>query len=231
MNTDAKIDIKYEDESIIVCHKPAGFPVQTKKLGQPDMETWLKNYLRKKQPGQKKEPYLAVIHRLDQPVEGLLVFAKTKAAAASLSKQVSAEESEDMIKCYHAEVYGSMPFDKGELMNYLLKDARTNTSKVVSEAFSKTPEGKAAKRAFLEYEVLESDGETQLLKVRIHTGRHHQIRVQLSHAGCPIVGDTKYGTEQSRAYTAQKGVRYPMLKAVHLTFIHPVTGETMGFSL
>ena len=216
---DQRIRIVFEDDVLIVCHKYPGIAVQTAALGQADMVSELKKYL----AGQgEKNPYLAVVHRLDQPVEGLLVFAKTEAAAASLSKQV---QDHDFTKEYTAQVYGKMPQKQGELTDFLVKDARSNTSRVISE------KDKNGKRSVLSYEVSEETEKTQTLRILLKTGRHHQIRVQLSHAGCPILGDTKYGTEEAKRYAAEQGVKQLCLCASRLEFTHPVTGKQLQFTV
>ena len=216
---DQRIRIVFEDDVLIVCHKYPGIAVQTAALGQADMVSELKKYL----AGQgEKNPYLAVVHRLDQPVEGLLVFAKTEAAAASLSKQV---QDHDFTKEYTAQVYGKMPQKQGELTDFLAKDARSNTSRVVSE------KDKNGKRSVLGYEVSEETEKTQTLRILLKTGRHHQIRVQLSHAGCPILGDTKYGTEEAKRYAVEQGIKQLCLCASRLEFTHPVTGKQLQFTV
>ena len=216
---DQRIRIVFEDDVLIVCHKYPGIAVQTAALGQADMVSELKKYL----AGQgEKNPYLAVVHRLDQPVEGLLVFAKTEAAAASLSKQV---QDHDFTKEYTAQVYGKMPQKQGELTDFLAKDARSNTSRVVSE------KDKNGKRSVLSYEVSEETEKTQTLRILLKTGRHHQIRVQLSHAGCPILGDTKYGTAEAKRYAVEQGIKQLCLCASRLEFTHPVTGKQLQYTV
>ncbi len=216
---DQRIEIVHEDDAVIVCHKYSGIAVQTAAPGQADMVSELKKHLAK-QGG--SNPYLAVIHRLDQPVEGLLVFAKTEAAAAVLSKQV---QDHAFTKEYTALVYGKMPQQQDELTDHLVKDARSNTSRVVSE------KDKNGKRSVLHYEVIEETEKTQTLRILLKTGRHHQIRVQLSHAGCPILGDTRYGTEEAKRYASEQGVRKLCLCASRLEFTHPVTGKRMEYSI
>ena len=182
-------EILYEDDQILVCHKPAGVPVQTKKIGTQDMESILKNYLfiHSSHHAGHKPPYLAVIHRLDQPVSGILVFARTPAAAKNLNQQLQNDQFE---KYYQAVVCGVLP-DSGTLTDYLVKDGRTNTSRTCSK---NTP---GAKKAVLSYEILETSEVTGLSVVQIHlgTGRHHQIRVQMAGAGAPLWGDNKYNPE------------------------------------
>ena len=217
---DARIRIVYEDDALIVCRKYPGIAVQTAALGQADMVSELKNYLAQKEG---KTPYLAVVHRLDQPVEGLLVFARTEAAAADLSRQAQGTDTEKMTTEYTAVVFGRMPQPNGELTDRLVKDARSNTSRVVSA------NDKNGKRAHLFYEVIEETAQTQTLRIRLTTGRHHQIRVQQAHAGCPILGDTKYGTEEAKRYASEQGIRKLCLCASRLVFRHPVTGEQKEF--
>ena len=268
-----KVKILYEDDAVLVIHKPAGIPVQTKKIGCMDCVSELKNYLKKSdmysgQSGEKpgdyhsnqnqssknqrnknrsdknqsniiqsnknrsdknrEIPYLGIIHRLDQPVEGLMVFAKTPRAAAALSGQIASEDDSRMLKCYEAEVYGKMPATEGELTDYLIHNPADNTSSI-AEGTQQNNAG--AKLSRLAYRVTKENEKTQKLYIRLYTGRHHQIRVQLSHAGAPILGDQKYGTESSVRYSAENGYRMIALKAVHLEFIHPVSGRKMKWDL
>lgn len=215
--------ILYEDEDIIVCHKPAGIATQTARIGQADMVSELTNYLKVIGSNEKKPLYVGVIHRLDQPVEGILVFAKNKTAAADLSRQAAGE---GMKKEYLAVVCGENFTQTGELKDYLLKEGKTNTSRIVP------PEVKGAKEARLSYEILseESFG-AALVRVRLHTGRHHQIRVQMANAGMPLLGDRKYGGEAAAAVSLQLGVREIALCAYRLAFIHPKTGKRMQFEI
>lgn len=215
--------ILYEDRDIIICHKPAGIATQTARVGQADMVSEISNYLKTLHPEQKGSPYVGVVHRLDQPVEGILVFAGNKTAAAALSRQASGD---GMKKEYLAVVCGEDFPQAGELTDYLLKDGKTNTSRVVS------PEVKGAKEARLSYAVL-SKGEkgTALVRVRLDTGRHHQIRVQLANAGMPLLGDHKYAGEGALKISAELGVREIALCAYRLTFTHPRTGERMMYEI
>lgn len=209
-----EINILYEDEYIIVCEKPAGVATQTKRLGQADMESLLKNYRVEK----GETPYIGVVHRLDQPVRGVMVFAKTKEAAAGLSRQVQSKMAD---KFYYALTDGVPEKKKGTLENYLLKDGKTNTSKVVS----KTTEG--AKLARLDYEVLAQNKTNAILRVQLDTGRHHQIRVQLSNAGIPIAGDTKYNFKAAM----ERGQYGLALCAYKIGFKHPETHKKMEFEI
>ena len=216
------LQILFEDNDIIVCYKPAGIPTQTAKMGSQDMESMLKNHIYKTQK-EKKPPYVAVIHRLDQPVEGLLVFAKTPAAAKELSKEV--QRGAGFGKYYKAVLNGVPKEKAGKLEDYLVKDGKTNTSRVCD------PSEKDAKNAILNYEVLEviqTEEQTRaLVKVKLDTGRHHQIRVQMANMGCPIVGDTKYGTQST-----EKGMWQQIaLCAYKLEFVHPKTKKMMSFEV
>lgn len=222
-----KKNILFEDNYIIVAYKPAGIATQTARVGQQDMVSELKNYLanRTEQKG-KGEPYLGLVHRLDQPVSGLLVFAKTKEAAAVLSRQLT---DGSFHKYYYALIYGRPVKEKERLIHFLYKDGKTNMSLVVKEGF---PD---AKRAVLDYKqiktlmVLENGKEASLMEIELLTGRHHQIRVQMAEAGMPLLGDGKYGTEQNRQFSREIGCRSVALCAYKLQFCHPITGETMCF--
>lgn len=215
--------ILYEDNDIIVCHKPAGIATQTARVGQADMVSEISNYLKTSRPGVKTLPYVGVVHRLDQPVEGILVFAGNKAAAADLSRQAAGG---GMRKEYLAVVCGENLPQAGELTDYLLKDGKTNTSRVVPS------EVKGAKEARLSYELLTAgQSGTALVRVRLYTGRHHQIRVQMANAGMPLLGDRKYAGEAAATLSLRLGVREIGLCACRLAFTHPKTGERMQFEV
>lgn len=215
--------ILFEDSDVIVCHKPSGIATQTARVGQADMVSEISNYLKTNHPDLKTPPYVGVVHRLDQPVEGILVFAKNRASAAELSRQAAGD---GMKKEYLAVVCGENLPQAGELTDYLLKDGKTNTSRVVPS------EVKDAKEARLSYEVLsEGQSGTALVRVRLYTGRHHQIRVQMANAGMPLLGDRKYAGEAAAALFLQLGVREVGLCAYRLGFTHPKTGERMQFEI
>lgn len=205
-------EIIYEDQELLVCRKPAGIPVQTAKTGQQDLVSLLKNY----RMTRKEEPQIYVLHRLDQPVEGIMVFAKCKEAAACLSRQIQ-EKSVD--KYYFAVVEGTLSPTEGTLTDYLLRDGKSNISRVV-------PEGtKGAKRAVLSYKVMQTAKEKSLVEIRLETGRHHQIRVQMAKAGHPLAGDKKYNPDCADGYM-------PIgLCSVKLSFRHPATGAPLSYSL
>ena len=187
--------IVYEDDDICVCHKPSGVLTQSDRGFSQDMVSALMTYERKKGV---KAPFIAPVNRLDRPVEGLVLYAKNSRSAAALTGQITSGEVD---KCYYAVVNitgGNSMEDMQKklhdremttLEDYLLKDSKTNMSKVVPE------NTQGAKKAVLEYQVLDmdTDGKRAFLKVKLHTGRHHQIRVQLANAGLPIQDDTKYG--------------------------------------
>lgn len=218
--------IIYEDRQIIVCRKPAGIPVQSSRIGTPDMVSILRNHLAGNLRGRsgaasspQKFPYLAVIHRLDQPVEGLLVFAKTPAAARELNRQLT---SSGFGKYYRAEVYGVPVPSEGDLEDYLLKDGRTNTSRVCPKG---TPGSRPARLHYRVIRTQETEGTLRsLVEIRLDTGRHHQIRVQMAHLGCPLVGDRKYGEGRADAGPLR-------LCAFRLEFLHPSDHRPMRFEL
>ena len=220
--------IIFEDKDIIVCHKKAGTPVQTGRIGRADMVSELKNYL--------KQPYLGLVHRLDQPVEGVMVFAKNQAAAAFLSSQI---EKGQMSKCYYAlAMQDKADADKlvqnatGDaiqkakevrLTDYLVKDAATNSSKVVSP--------KEVKKSELIDREIRQNGEVSLFGIKLLTGRHHQIRVQFSHAEMPLLGDYKYGSDASKECSTKRGIKEVALCSYHLEFLHPATKKKVSFKI
>ena len=209
------LNIIYEDNHIIVVEKLENVPSQADKTEDIDMLTLTKQYLIEKyhKPG---DAYVGLVHRLDRPVGGIMVFAKTSKAASRLSEQV---RSKIFQKQYLTIVNGKMEKDQDVLIDYLLKNEKKNMSKVVKEGT------KNAKRAELEYEVVKYDQKLNLsvLKIHLHTGRHHQIRVQLSSRGHSIYGDQKYG---GRGHGKQI-----CLWAYSLGLQHPITKEEMHFKL
>ncbi len=321
-----KTEIIYEDANILVCYKPAGLPVQTAKVGQMDMVSELKNYLH--------SAYLGIIHRLDQPVEGLLVFAKDTKSAAKLSACL---QKGILNKQYYGVISGKPSAPGGELVDYLKKEK--DRAVVVTEAYQEAKSGNTDRRnpdgtknktnaasnavstrnkanaasnpggtknktnaasktvsrrndqaaiensvqqAVLQYQVMKNRyfqeeqyqapfnivstlgaikdlncveaqkqeqeglpvGRTEkvenpedkgaalsLLDIHIDTGRFHQIRAQLSHAGMPLLGDSKYGNEESLLVSRQLAVRNVALCAYKIEFLHPVTGERKVFEI
>lgn len=207
------LKIIFEDNHIIVVEKIPNIPSQADKTGDIDMLTLVKKYLKEKyqKPG---NVYLGLVHRLDRPVGGVMVFAKTSKAASRLSNQV---REKTFKKVYLAVVDGKFEQPTGILEDYLYKDERNNISKVVNK------DKKNAKFAKLEYEVLYHHElkDLSLVKINLHTGRHHQIRVQLANSGHSIFGDNKYGIRGKGKQIA--------LWAYQLTIEHPVTKETLKF--
>ena len=217
-------NILYEDEDIMVVFKPAGIATQTARIGQQDMVSELKNYLAGKGLHKgEKEPYLGLVHRLDQPVQGVMVFAKTKQAAANLSEQIAQrKDSGQVVKRYCAVVHknpalykeGKRTAEYLELTDYLQRDRKTNTSYIV-------PKGtKGAKESRLRFAVLEEIDDLSLVDIELLTGRHHQIRVQFSHHGYPLYGDIKYNSD----FRNRRDVS-PALFAYHLSFKNPVGAD------
>ncbi len=223
--------IVYEDKDIIVCHKMAGIPVQTGKVGAIDLVSELKNYLMKSQSSKViKEPYLGIVHRLDQPVEGVILFAKNQKAAGVLSKQLT---TGIMNKCYYAVAAG-VPGDgeeQGILTDYLIKDNKTNSSKVVTGKEIT----KDAKESKLEYalikKVIIGDKAYALYDIHLLTGRHHQIRVQMANAKKPLLGDRKYGNDFSNTLSTELSVKNVALCAYKLEFTHPSTNKKTEFKI
>lgn len=213
-----RIPILYEDHAVIVCEKPPGIASQKGKGFQADVTDILKIHIQRER-GDKKEPYLGIIHRLDQPAGGIMVYAKTPEAAASLSAQTAGRQ---MKKQYYAVLEGSPLEKEGVLIDYLLRDGKTNTSKA-ADSFCR--ERKDVKRAELSYRVLEEifkeEKSLALADISLKTGRHHQIRVQFAHMGCPLYGDLKYNTN---AKPGNLG-----LYARALEFVHPMSKKIMKF--
>ena len=218
------VKILYEDKHILVCVKPSGMPSQAERSSSMDLVSWLKNYLTKKEGNvQNGVPYVSVVHRLDRPVGGVMVYAKTKKAAEHLSRQFSEHQTK---KAYLAILTGGLEPEHGTLEHRLEKDGRTNTTSVVKEG------GKLAK---LDYRVLESKDGLSLVMVELHTGRHHQIRVQMAAAGAGIYGDMKYNRLGTQMWNEEKGVRVRnqelCLFSSCLVFEHPVTHQKLEFKV
>lgn len=237
-----KTQIIYEDNEILVCFKPAGLAVQSGRASEADMVSELKNYLARSKadnfvlsvskagasvrcglPASKKPVYLGVIHRLDQPVSGLLVFAKTQRAAADLSRQVA---DHGVCKIYRAVVMASRELENGpqKMSDYMVKEPGGG-ARIASKGENGAKEGR------LTWHCLEQKEGRALVEVALETGRHHQIRLQMSHAGMPLLGDNRYGNEESQALSRQLGIRMVQLQAVKLEFIHPVTKKKVCYEL
>lgn len=215
------INILYEDEEILVAEKPVGMESQSAKSFEPDMVSEIKKHINSKSP-KSGEPYVGVIHRLDKPVGGIMVYAKTKNSAESLSKQVSGHQ---MNKIYYAVVCGKPVENSGTYVDYLWKDSKNNYSKIVEKGI------KGAKPAELDFRIVDKvqqDGEEySLLEIKLKTGRHHQIRVQMAGHGTPLWGDQKYNP----CFQQKKQRVNVALFASGLSFVHPVTKKKMTFTV
>lgn len=208
-----KLNILYEDNHIIVVEKPVNIPSQADKTGDIDMLSLVKSYIKEKykKPG---DVYLGLVHRLDRPVGGIMVFARTSKAASRLSEQV---RNKNFKKNYLVICDGKFENEMGTLQDYLLKNEKLNMSNVVKEGT------KNSKLAILDYEVLKYNEEINLslVKINLHTGRHHQIRVQLANFEHSICGDQKYGIRGRGKQIC--------LWAYELKFYHPITKGEMKF--
>lgn len=208
-----ELNVVYEDNHIIVVVKPQNVPTQEDESKDKDLLTMVKEYIKVKEnkPG---NVYVGLVHRLDRPTGGIMVFAKTSKSASRLTQEM---HTGDFKKRYLAVVVGKPREKRAKLVNYLLKNARTNTVQVVPELTTN------AKRAELDYVVLDDSEKVSLIEVNLATGRSHQIRVQLKNIGCPIYGDVKYGGDK-----LAKGHNLA-LWAYELKFVHPTTKENMTF--
>jgi 23S rRNA pseudouridine1911/1915/1917 synthase len=208
----------YEDNHIIIVNKAAGEIVQGDKTGDTPLSDIVKAYLKEKynKPG---EVFLGVVHRLDRPVSGVVVFAKTSKALTRLNEMFRKGE---VHKTYHAIIPRLPKLTATEspvlLTHYLTRNEKQNKA----YAFAKEVQG--SKKATLDYQLLESSDRYALLQVNLHTGRHHQIRCQLATMGCPIKGDLKYGAPRSNP---DGGIS---LHARNIEFIHPVSKEPINIS-
>ena len=213
------LKILYEDNHIIVVVKNPGIPVQADKTGDMDMLTIIKEYIKEKykKPG---NVYLGLVHRLDRMVGGVMVFAKTSKAASRISEYI---RQKNVKKKYFAIVNGYLPISDNniKLNDYLVKNERLNMSRVVEKGY------KDSKEAILEYKVLknfEYNGKKySLVDIDLHTGRHHQIRVQFANIGHPLYGDIKYGQK------INKVGQNLALFSYYLSFFHPTKDEYLEF--
>ena len=207
-----KLNVLYEDNHLIVVEKKPNVLSQSDVTGDMDLLTMVKNYVKKKydKPG---NVYIGLVHRLDRPVGGVMVFARTSKAAKRLNEQI---KNHEFNKTYVAVLDGKLEKKKDELVNYLYKDEKTGISKVVDKGFTG---GKLSK---LNYEVIGYYKNKTIVKVNLITGRHHQIRLQFKALGYPLYGDQLYGKENNEQIR---------LYAYLLGFNHPVTKERLCFKL
>ena len=203
------INIIYDDNHLLVIEKPINIPVQEDSSKDKDLLTMLKEYIKKRdnKPG---NVYLGLIHRLDRPVGGIMVFAKTSKCASRLSEQV---RNRTFKKTYYAVVEGKVE-NKGTLKDYLLKDSKTNMVKV----------DKKGKEAILNYELVNYKDNLSLVKINLQTGRSHQIRVQFSSRLNPLYGDQRYNVN------AKVGEQIALFSN-SITFMHPITKELKTYTL
>lgn len=224
-----KLNILYEDIHMIVVEKPAGMESQASKSFEPDMVSEIRRHIHKTSTSLSTlsskncgEPYVGVVHRLDKPVSGILVYGKNQKAAGALSKQI---QNHEMRKRYGAVVCGKPVDNCGTYVDYLWKDGKSNTSKIVDK---QSPGGKVAELSYRIVDTVEDGGNLySLAEILLKTGRHHQIRVQMAGHGTPLWGDRKYNP----AGAALWGKDNPALCAMGLSLKHPVTGKTMTFAI
>lgn len=211
ISTPDNLDVLYEDNHLIVVNKRVGDLVQGDKTGDTPLSDIVKAYLKKKynKPG---EVFLGVVHRLDRPTTGLVLFARTSKALERMNAQFSNRETQ---KTYWAAVKNMPPKVQDTLIHFLVRNPKNNTSK------AHVKEVPGSKRASLDYTILKKLERYSVLEIELHTGRHHQIRAQLAAIGCPIKGDLKYGFDRSNP---DGGIH---LHARQLAFIHPVTKEAV----
>ncbi len=236
-----KTKVLYEDNEMLVIHKPAGIATHTSKVGQTDVVSELKSYLmvgQRKKAVSGRPPFLGVVHRLDQPVEGVLVFGKNPRSTTILTEQL---KEGSLQKSYYAAVCGKPTEKEGRVVDYLVKE-EGGFARVVRENYP------GAKKAVSDYELVGSRQveigawheagtadrqhvDVSLLKVCILTGRFHQIRVQMSHKGLPLLGDQKYGSPVSGQISQSLSIQNAALCAYHLEFLHPITGKKLEYTV
>ena len=205
------VKVLYEDNHIIVAIKPAGVLSQSDGSSAPDMLTILKAYIKEEysKPG---EVYLGLLHRLDRPVSGVMVFARTSKAASRLSEQIRTRKVEKIYRC----IVNGVLEGEGRLENFISKDENKNIVTVIDK------EKPGFKASYLDYKALASKDGLTMVEVKLGTGRSHQIRAQMTHSGYPLIGDQKYGDKDKRC----KDIA---LEAYKLSFEHPVKREFITF--
>ena len=206
-----KINVIYEDNHIIIVEKPINIPSQQDNTKDIDMITIIKNYIKIKYQ-KPNNVYLGLVHRLDRPVGGVMVFAKTSKAASRLTNEI---KNNQIKKTYYAVIHGKIN-NKGHLEDYLYKDSKTNTSYVTDK--------NNGKLAILDYELIDYKNNLSLIKINLITGRSHQIRVQFASRGFPLVGDQKYNKKPIKNTNIA-------LFAKKLELIHPTKKEYLSFEI
>lgn len=211
ISTKSNLQVLHEDNHIIVINKRVGDIVQGDKTGDKPLSEVVKEYLKEKynKPG---EVFLGVVHRLDRPTTGIVVFAKTSKALTRLNELFSNRETQ---KTYWAVVKNKPPKNEDNLVHFIKRNEKNNTSKA---HLKEVPD---SKKASLDYKIIKELNNYFVVEINLHTGRHHQIRAQLSIIGCPIKGDLKYGFDRSNP---DGGIH---LHARKLVFIHPVSKEEL----
>ncbi|CAM3293662.1 Pseudouridine synthase RsuA/RluA-like domain-containing protein [Flavobacterium longum] len=211
VSTKDNLQILHEDNHIIVVNKRVGDIVQGDKTGDKPLSDIVKEYLKDKyqKPG---DVFLGVVHRLDRPTTGIVVFAKTSKALTRLNDLFKNRETQ---KTYWAIVKNRPPQESGTLEHFLVRHEKSNTSKAHIKEVGNS------KKAVLDYKIIASLNNYYVLEIDLHTGRHHQIRAQLAAIGCPIKGDLKYGSDRSNP---DGGIS---LHARQLAFTHPVSKENL----
>ena len=205
------LQVLYEDNHIIAVNKRVGDIVQGDKTGDKPLSDIVKEYIKEKynKPG---EVFLGVVHRLDRPTSGIVVFARTSKALERLNKMFSERETQ---KTYWAVVKNRPPENEATLIHFINRNEKNNTSKAHLKEVTNS------KKASLHYKIIKELNSYFVLEIELHTGRHHQIRAQLQAINCPIKGDLKYGFDRSNP---DGGIH---LHAQKLTFIHPVSKENI----
>ena len=207
----SNLNILYEDNHLLVAIKPANMPMQSDASYDLDLLSYLKAYLKEKYQ-KPNNVYLALIHRLDRPVSGICVFAKTSKAASRLSNQLREKQ---IIKRYYAICTNAKNLlDEAEFVDYLLKNSKTNTSYISSKG----------KLAILSYEVIKRINDLALVSINLKTGRHHQIRVQFASRNHPLYADQRYNPKAIKNHNIA-------LMSYYLSFKHPTTNEKMEFCI
>ena len=211
LSNKSNLQVLYEDNHIIVINKRVGDIVQGDKTGDKPLSEIVKEYIKEKynKPG---DVFLGVVHRLDRPTTGIVVFAKTSKALERLNKMFSERETN---KTYWAIVKNKPPKSEDNLIHFIKRNEKNNTSKAHNK---EVPD---SKKASLDYEIIKELDNYFVLEIQLHTGRHHQIRAQLQAIGCSIKGDLKYGYDRSNK---NGGIH---LHARKLFFVHPVSKESL----